>query len=349
MNPRSSIRAFLRRVQAAILVVGALIAFWLLSNGMKGGTGAIVGYAEERVHAIGPVHTGPLREILVSLGQEVKPGDVLARLDTRLIELERDKLRAELDQAKAAITAERDRETAQLQRGQVVAVRQYVTAERARAELREVELQVKRLTQLRAQNLVRADELEEARRRQRALMAELASRPTGSSAELQALGLRPTTATTQQGRLEDRMAPLHAALKVKEAMLRQIEYTIDSMSLRAPVAGRVGAILVQPGTIVAEGTPVLNLTTARAGHVVAYVPERQLASVALGAAVRLRRPTFNTKFLFGHVVELAPQVEEAPIRARPSPAVPVWARRIVIKLDEPAALVPGEAFRVSPR
>jgi len=53
--------------------------------------------------------------------------------------------------------------------------------------------------------------------------------------------------------------------------------------------------------------------------------------------------------LRAHVVELAPMVEEVPVRARPTPTVPMWGRRIVVKLDEPVPLLPGDAFRVSYR
>lgn len=349
MSRSESIRALFRRLPAGILVALVLGAFWLLSNGMTSGPGAIVGYAEEREHAIAPIHSAQLLEILVHLGQEVQRGDVLARFDTQLLELEREKLKAELEQAQDEIAAERDRETAQLQRGQILAVRQYVTEERSRAELRELDLQVKRLTQLRAQNLIRADELEAARRRQQALRADLASRPTGTQRELQGLGLRPNSSTTQGERLASRLAPLHSAVKAKTAALRQLEYTINAMTLRAPVSGRVGAILLQPGTMVPTGAAVLSLTTMREGHIVAYVPERQVGGIAPGTALSVRRLGITVKTLRGHVVELAPKVEEVPVRARPAPTIPVWARRIVIKLDEPTTLLPGEAFRVSAR
>ena len=94
---------------------------------------------------------------------------------------------------------------------------------------------------------------------------------------------------------------------------------------------------------------VLQIITTRPGHVVAFVPERKLGGLTAGATVRLRRlgTVFGT--LRGHVQELAPMIEEVPPRARPSPSVPLWARRVVIRLDEPAQLLPGEAFRVSAR
>jgi HlyD family secretion protein len=349
LNLSHSIRTLIRKVPAGLLVALSLGAFWLLSNGMTTGPGSIVGYAEEREHAIGPIHSGQLLEVLVQLGQDVRKGDVLARFDTQLLELERERLKAELEQAKDEIAAERDRETAQLQRGQILAVRQFVAEERNRAELRELDLRVKRLTQLRAENLIRAEELEEARRRQQALIADLAARPAGTTRELQSFGMRPNSTSTQANRLTDRLAPLHSALKVKEAALRQLEFTINAMTLRAPVSGRVGAILLQPGTVVPMGAPVLSLTTMREGHVVAFVPERQIRNIAVGTALTLRRLGITMKTLRGHVVELAPQVEEVPVRARPAPTVPVWSRRIVIKLDEAAVLLPGEAFRVSAR
>lgn len=171
----------------------------------------------------------------------------------------------------------------------------------------------------------------------------------GTPRELEQMGLRPRAQSEQAERLEQRMAPLRAALRIKEAALAQLELSLSEMTLRAPVDGTIGALLQQSGDVVAVGTPVLQLVTMRPGYVVAFVPERRIASIAVGSAVRLRRFGLFTEALRGQVAELAPMVEEVPPRGRPSPSVPIWARRVVIKLDEPALLLPGEAFRVSVR
>ena len=346
---RDSIRGLIGRVPAGLVIALAAVGFWFLSRGMTLGTGTVVGYAEEQVHQVAPLQAGRVKSVAVRLGQAVKAGDVLVQLDTRPLELRRERLQAELMQARSMLVSERDVESARLQRSQIQAVSAYVDESRARAELRTLEQQVKRLTWLRSRNLVKASELEAAQRRQRALIADLQARPTGTSRELEQMGRRPRPATEQEQRLEDRLAPYRAAVAVAESGLRELEYSITEQTLRAPVDGTVGAILQRPGDVLAAGTPVLSVVTMRPGHVVAYVPERQVLAFVAGARVSVHRSGLLSSSLRGQVVEQAPAVEELPLRARRSFSVPVWGRRVVIKLDDPVPLFPGEAFRVSPR
>jgi len=105
--------------------------------------------------------------------------------------------------------------------------------------------------------------------------------------------------------------------------------------------------LHRSGDVVGAGMPVITLVTSRPGHIVTYVPERQIRSYPPGAAVSLRKIGVAVAALRAHVVELAPMVEEVPIRARPTPSVPMWGRRIVVKLADLVPLLPGDAFRVS--
>lgn len=344
-----SILAPLVRLPAAIPVALALLGFWVLSRGMTAGPGAITGYAEEYVHAVGPLQAGRLLEVRVQLGQPVRAGDVVAVLDPRPLQLQRERLVAEKERAQAELRAEQDLQSAQLQRSQLQAVRSHATEERGRAELRELEQQVKRLEGLHAEHLVRASELEAVRQRQRAVAADLEARTLGTTKELEQMGLRPRGRDEQAQRLEERLAPFRAALRVHEAQLRELDHTLGELTLRAPVDGTVGAVLRRPGDVLGAGTEVLHIITMRPGHVVAFVPERKQGGLTPGAVVQLRRigTVFGT--LRGHVQELAPMIEEVPPRARPSPTVPLWARRVVIRLDEPAQLLPGEAFRVSAR
>lgn len=346
---RDSVRVLIGRVPVWVVIAMAVAGFWFLSRGMTLGAGTIVGYAEEHVHSVAPLQAGRLKVLAVRLGQAVKAGDVVAQLDPRPLELRRERLQAGLLQAKAQLASERDQQSQLLTRSQQLAVNAYVDENRARAELRALDEQVKRLTWLRARSLVRASELEDARRRQRALAAELQARPAGTARELEQMGRRPRSLTEQDQRLEARLAPFRAAVAVSESELRELEFALGELTLRAPIDGTVSAILQRPGDMLAAGAPVISVVTMRPGHLVAFVPERQLQGFASGALVRVHRSGLFAPSLRGQVVELSPAVEELPLRARRSFTVPAWGRRVVVKLDEPLPLLPGEAFRVNAR
>lgn len=349
MSLKDSIRSGIGRIPAWLLVAVSAAGFWVLSHGMTLGPGTTVGYVEERLHSVGPVQAGRLKEVRVVLGQFVKAGEIVAQLDTRPLDLRRQRVQAELAQAKATLVAEQDQQDAQLQRGQIQAVRAHADVQRMRAELREVDQSVKRLSTLKAKQLVRLSEVETARRQQKSIAADLSARPRASSRELELMGLRPRPQSDQQRRLEERLGPYRIAVSVREAELAELEYALGELTLRAPVDGIVGAILQRPGDALNAGTPVITIVTSRPGHIVAYVPERQIRNYQQGAAVNLRKVGVVVASLRAHVVELAPMVEEVPVRARPTPTVPMWGRRIVVKLDEPVPLLPGDAFRVSYR
>lgn len=349
MNPSDSIRDLVGKVPPGVLVLAAAAGFWALSHGMTIGPSSITGYAEERVHHVGPLQPGRLKSVAVMLGQAVRAGDVLATIDGQALELERNQLQASLARAKAQLVAEQDLQSAALSRSQLQAVRTHAAEARARAELAELDQQVRRMEALAAQKLIRIDLLEEARRRQRALAADLLARPRGSERELQRMGLRPRPASEQSERLDERLAPARAAVQVEEAALRRIEHAIAELVLRAPVDGTIGAVLQQPGDVLGPTTPVVTIVTMRPDHITAFLPERQARTLALGDPVRLYRVGSFRGSLRAHVAQIAPALEQAPPRTWASSSLPLWARQVVLTLDEPAPLLPGESFRIVTR
>lgn len=344
-----SLRSLLPKLASFALIAAAAIGFWILSNGMSAGSASITGYAEERLHQVGSLQTGRIKSLLVSLGQSVRVGDVVATLDTRLLELERDRLRASIAKAQAQLTAQEDIERSQLQRSQLQAVRTFADEQRSRAELRELNKRLSRLQALQKEQLVRATDVEVTRQRQQALAADLAARPMGSARSLALMGMRPRPSSDQEARLADRLAPFRAALAVEEAALHKVEQEITEMTLRAPVDGVVSVVVQQVGDVVRAGMPVITLTTTRPGVVVAYVPERQARRIQVGDRVMLRRYATLQGRLDAHVVETAPNLEQAPLRLSARLSLPFFVRRIVVRLDTPQALLPGESFYVTLR
>ncbi|HNN51038.1 MAG TPA: biotin/lipoyl-binding protein [Pseudomonadota bacterium] len=349
MSLKESIRNLIGRIPKWLLIALALAGFWYLSHGFTVGPGTTIGYAEEVIHQIAPLQTARLREVTVVLGQKVKAGDVLARLDDKNLQLKRTRVVAELDQVKANLVAEQDVQASFLMRGQIQAVRAYADVQRMRAELREYSGQLKRLNTLKRDQLVRAAEVEAAQRQKKSLSADLSSRPLGTVRDQELMGLRPRPKTDQDRRLEERLGPFRNAVSVKEAELAELDQQLADLVLKSPVDGTVGTIVLRPGDVVGAGTPILTVVTTRPGHVVAYVPERQVTNFPLGRAIVLRKTGVVVTPHYGTVVELGPLIEEVPIRSRPTPSVPAWGRRIVVKVDKPMELLPGEAFRVTPR
>lgn len=344
-HDRNLLRRLLGKLPAGLLVILALWGSWALVRRSGGGVGTVIGYAEARVHQVGSLQPGRLLSVQVRLGQEVRAGQELARLDPRPLSLARERAAAALRLAEARLTAEPDLQMTQMEQGELVLLRSKGEEERARAELEQLDLRLARLDQLRAQSLVRATEVEEARRQRQALAAELLVREQAARAQGQSR--RVHTKTELQQRLKLRLQPLQAEVLVQAAALREAELALEQATLRAPADGTIGAILHQPGDAVAAGAPIVTVIAAPRGRVEAFVPEPRARALRHGAAAELRRTGVWRAALRGRVVELSPHVEEVPLRVRPAATTPAWGRRVVIEVSEGEALLPGESFHIN--
>ncbi len=107
------------------------------------------------------------------------------------------------------------------------------------------------------------------------------------------------------------------ALQVAEAALQQgrAEAAIAAQQLartqvRAPFAGRLGKRFVDPGAMLAAGTPLFTLVDDSVLEFKAQVASRDLARVRLGAPVELSIDALPDAHIEGRVARLEPLVDE---------------------------------------
>ncbi|MBI5628271.1 MAG: efflux RND transporter periplasmic adaptor subunit, partial [Candidatus Rokubacteria bacterium] len=109
----------------------------------------------------------------------------------------------------------------------------------------------------------------------------------------------------QLATLEANIARERAALAAAEA---QLGYTI----LRSPQAGVVLRKHVEPGEIVAAGTPVVTLADLRNLWLRIYVPEPQIGRVKLGQAAEITTDSYKGKAYRGRVTFINSEAEFTP-------------------------------------
>jgi len=342
---RKLARAIFSRIPALAVVLAAGVGFWFLAHGGSLDTVSAHAYAEELNHAFGPVRAGKIAEVVVKLGQRVKAGEVLLRMERRELEAQRDLLRAQLERVKAEVLAETDRQEADVLRTEIWVLRARANAKQDLAELAELKRQLARLEGLASAQLVRQTELEQRRRFQEGLAArttaysEAARRGRGGGV----VGDGSRMSRAEQ--IKTRVAPFRAAVLAKEAELRLIELQLEETVVRSHVEGTVAGLLRRPGEVVAAGTGVVSVVTSRPGFVVAWLPARQARSVKLGDAAVVRRARLLGAKISGRVVEIGPEVEELPARIRIAPNARQWGRRVTIATQS-QDLLPGEELNV---
>lgn len=143
----------------------------------------------------------------------------------------------------------------------------------------------------------RIEEIRRAEAEVRTAKALLLQAQTG---ELEVVRRRQQLAT-----LEANIARDAAALAVAEA---QLGYTV----LRSPRAGVVLRKHVEPGEIIAAGTPAVTLADLRNIWLKIYIPETDLGRVKLGQAAEIRTDTYPSKVYRGTVTYVSSEAEFTP-------------------------------------
>jgi multidrug efflux system membrane fusion protein len=219
-------------------------------------------------------------------GQDVKKGDVLFTIDPR-------PLQAALRQAQANVV----RDGAQLRQAEAALVQRRAEVQQAEAnvtrdlaQLENARAQERRYRELVDKELIAREQYEQFRTNAAALEATVA-------ADRAAVENARASAQAAQATVENARAVIVADEAMADNARVQLEYT----TIRAPMDGRTGNILVQIGNVVKanDDNPMVVITQVRPIYVSFAVPEQYLADInRYGASTRLR-------------------VEVTPDRARP--------------------------------
>jgi multidrug resistance efflux pump len=328
-------------------------AGWLWADVRRDGALAFALAAE---YAVAPPQLGRVAELHVAPGQRVAAGQVVATLDARAIDAEqailaaeRRRLEAELGAVRVATTARTDETARELDESVEAADLALKTARVDRqvraAELAALDSRVDALRRLVADKMADRRELDAVLVEQAALAKQLQAadslieqqvrRATAARARRDAL---PADAT------ELALEPVRKQLEVLAGREQLLAVRRAETVLRAPADGEVAEVRVRPGEVAAAGAPVVTIVGDQATREVQVcVREADAARVEPGEAVRLRSRDARAT-LQAHVTRLSPAIIELPPRCRRDPEVVEWGRLIAVALDEPTALLPGQAF-----
>lgn len=227
------------------------------------------GYVEGQYVYVAPPLAGALTALAVQRGQPVAAGAPLFALDADAERAARDEAQARLASAQAqASNTEKGRRA-----DEIAVTRAQLAQAEAQAQLAAAELE--RQQPLVAQGFLppqRLDDLRTAQRAARARVDEL--RAALRVAELPA-------------RVDERAAAT-AAAQAASAAVAQARWRERQKSQAAPVAGTVADTYFRVGEWVGAGQAVVALLPPSGLRARFYVPEAEIAGLALGQAVRLR-------------------------------------------------------------
>jgi membrane fusion protein (multidrug efflux system) len=308
-------------ILVVILALAVLITITRNWNAWEGGRVEQVtddAYVRGDLTPLSTKVSGIVRSVDVADYQQVHKGDLL-------VELQDDDYQAQVDQAKAAVEAERAGIEENLRQRQledariakalagIDQARAQIAAAEAGKEAVKAELIRARSERERQEGLYQThsttqQSLEAAVAGEGSLSGQFASRDADlsqaqtmlHSSELAAEAERRSKAV-----LESEGMQLQADLRAKQAGLAAASVNIGYTKICAPGDGTVGERQVRPGQLVSPGTQVISFV-ALTKWVQANFRETQLTNVKVGDPAELRIDEYPGQLIRGKVVEIAP-------------------------------------------
>jgi HlyD family secretion protein len=276
----------------------------------------------------------PVTEVNVVLGQAVRAGEVLARLDDRALALsvtEAEQALAAAELSLALLQAPPRSEDVAVAEANLRVARNRVYAASLGSSPEEVEIARLNLvlaqslldqTHARMERLVEQDryadkqalEPTEQRQIQDARIADLryqqaqSAAPYGPVAQAQA-GVEQAEAALarlQNGPSQEDVQIAELRVRQAETALEAARHNLESATLIAPFDGVVAAVNVQTGSPVAAGLPAVVLVNADRFHLEVSVDEVDVAQVTTGQAVTVTLDALPNVVFAGQVERVAP-------------------------------------------
>ena len=359
-HPRIWLRSLLRGWTFVVWLAAAVLAAYLASTNTR--FGEIVGVIETVAGPVAPLETARLSAVQVTVGQRVKTGDIVATMDTALVDAELRVAEVEMAEARDTISGYQRDILQMVQKGEASVLDAETGLEtlkinqaRDAGELAELKKEQQRREGLLAKRLISEELASQLRPAIAALAETLAANPALIKVEERRLELAKKERDDMKVWLRvDAGQEVSAAIQDKEkargaiadAQRDLLDLRRKNFTLRATRDGTVSTIMHNPGDIVAAGDPVLQvipLSDAVAG----FLPEIQLGELTVGQRMLIKRMSGRGTSVGAVVESIGPEVQTLPGRISPIRGQPLRGRRVMLKLDALHDFIPGETVKIS--
>ncbi|MCC7009227.1 MAG: HlyD family efflux transporter periplasmic adaptor subunit [Acidobacteria bacterium] len=303
----------------------------VLIAGACGGRGApdatrASGYVEATDVQIAAKVPGRVATVAIVEGARVAAGDVIATLETTDTDLAIAKVRAERAQAEAQVRLLR----AGARPEEVQQAAAQVAAAKSDASAAEAELAAARTDEVRFQQLVDRRAGTTKQRDDAAARRELAEARVKGAADRIAAA-EATLARLRAGARREELDAAEARVRAIDADLATLGQRRADATITAPSAGIVTSRLVEPGELVAVGSPVAVIVDLDRAWVNAYVEEPLVPTIALNQPVTVVADDGHR--LPGRVSFIAPRAEFTPRNVQTSAERAKLVYRVKVTVD----------------
>ena len=266
-----------KRLLPVALMLGVAVAAWLgwqklQPSGPGPGFVSGNGRLEATEITIASKLAGRVNEILVSEGDFVKSGQVLARMQIDSLEAQRDEAEARWQQAQQTVSGAVAQVALRESDHQAL---QAAVVQRA-SELDAAERRLARSEMLVKEGASSGQELDDDRARVASQRAALAA----SQAQVNAAQAAIVAARAQ-------VTAYESNVRAAAATKARINVELADCELKAPRDGRVQFRIAQPGEVIGAGGKVLNMVDLADVYMTFFLPETVAGRVAMESEVRI--------------------------------------------------------------
>lgn len=266
-----------RRWLGAILLAALAAAgyfYWqhLTASALPAGIASGNGRIEAVEIDISTKAPGRIKQILVSEGDFVAAGQVLAQMDTEQLEAQKRQAQAQWRRAVIGVDTARS----------IIVQRQAEkTAAEAVVAQRQAQLDVA------ARKLTRSEQLIKTNTVSQQVLDDDRATAEGSRSAVGAAQAQLAAADAAIGAAKAQLVDAEAAVEAARAVIESITADINDGTLKSPRDGRVQYRVAQPGEVLSAGGRVLNLVDLGDVYMTFFLPTAQAGRIAIGSDVRL--------------------------------------------------------------
>jgi HlyD family secretion protein len=293
----------------------------------------VSGHVEATEVQVSAEAAGRVLELRVAEGDQVKPGDVIARLDTRDTQLLLARVRAD----KAAATAQVRLLEAGARREDVRYAEAQVTAAEAEVPPLDVELTAAVVDLDRFESLLKADAGSQKQRDDaRARVDNLRERQRAARERVRVA--REGLARTRAGARPEELDGARARAAAVDAQIATLEKTLGDADVVSPVGGTVTQTLVDAGEVVAPRMPLVVVTDLAHAWANLFVPEPSVPRVTMGQAATVFTDAGGAG-IPGKVTFVSPRAEFTPRNVQTADERSKLVYRIKVQVDNAAGVL----------
>jgi HlyD family secretion protein len=276
---------------------------------------------------------GRILELRAGEGDRVSAGDTIARLDTREVELQAQRARADRQAADAQLRLL----LAGSRREDVRQAEAHIAVAEADVSGVDVELTAAVLDFDRFESLVQANAGSQKQRDDARARAD-AARERQRSARERVRVSREALSRLQAGARPEEIDGARARVAAIDAQLATLGKHVADATVLSPVAGVVTQKLADVGEIVAPGTPLLVVTDLDHAWANVFVPEPSVPRITLGQTATIRTDA-GGEGLPGRVTFVSPRAEFTPRNVQTADERSKLVYRIKVAVDNTAGVL----------